>query len=72
MEKNISESIVIDGIQFHKGEKWREVDNRFTRIVQVIAWDLRFKKIGIFCEGRLTWAKASRFNGKNRGYKRIQ
>lgn len=55
------------GIEIEIGQKWREVDPRFTRIVEVVGFDADIKKVQI--RGiRYAWARLERFNGKRGGY----
>jgi hypothetical protein len=55
------------------GSKWRELDGRVVRTIQVIRHDLENARVRINCleTQRLTWAKPERFNGKSGGYKKI-
>lgn len=55
------------GIRLQIGQRWQEVDSRFTRYVTVIGFDFTKKKVHIK-HGRKTWAKLERFNGKAHGY----
>jgi len=52
------------------GSKWKEVDLRVTRTVQVVRYDIANGRVRINCleTQRLTWAKFERFNGKSGGY----
>lgn len=54
------------------GSKWKEVDTRVRRTVQVIRHDVPNKRVRINCleTQKLTWAKPERFNGKSGGYQR--
>ena len=54
------------------GSKWKEVDTRVTRPVEVIRHDLANGRVRINCleTQKLTWAKPERFNGKSGGYQR--
>lgn len=56
----------IDGVEFYIGQKWRDTDKRGNRIVEVVGWDIRLKRVQIKFV-RTTWAQASRF-GRNGGY----
>lgn len=56
------------GIELAIGQKWREVDKRFTRIVEVRSWIKNPAMVLIKCSNRRTWAKLSRFNGKTHCY----
>ncbi len=47
------------------GQKWREKDPRFNRIVKITGWDADKQKVQL--NGR-TWAALKRFNGKTSGY----
>ncbi|MBI3375306.1 MAG: hypothetical protein HY017_26605 [Betaproteobacteria bacterium] len=55
------------------GSRWREVDERVARTVQVIRYDLVKGRVRINCieTQQLTWAKPERFNGKRGGYAKI-
>ena len=52
------------------GSKWKDMDARVTRTLQVIRYDTEKGRIRINCleTQRLTWAKPERFNGKKGGY----
>lgn len=63
-----TDSATIDGIDFHIGQKWRENDSRFERIVTVTGWDILTHSVQIKFV-RKTWARAARFNGS--GYKLV-
>ena len=54
------------------GSKWKEVDTRVKRTVEVIRHDLTNGRVRINCleTQKLTWAKPERFNGKSGGYQR--
>lgn len=67
------------GLDIEVGQRWREVDPRFNRIVAIVEIDERgegsvllrnaTKTGGQGSRGyRTTWAKLSRFNGKRGGY----
>ncbi|HZM32917.1 MAG TPA: hypothetical protein VFC18_00360 [Burkholderiales bacterium] len=55
------------------GSKWRELDSRVKRTVEVIRYDKAKGLIRINCieTQRLSWAKPERFNGKSGGYARL-
>ena len=55
------------GVEVKIGQRWREVDPRFTRIVEVIGLDEEKQKVQIQWV-RKSWARLSRFNGKRGGY----
>ncbi len=57
------------GIELQTGQKWREVENRFERVVEVTGWDFDKQKVQLNAR---TWAKVSRFNGKSGGYEPIR
>jgi hypothetical protein len=61
----------ICGIEFNVGDKWKECDKRFDRIVEVVGWNAAKGKIQLKSNHRYTWASAKRFNGKGRGYARV-
>ena len=52
------------------GSKWRELDTRVKRTVEIIRYDRSKGLIRINCieTQRLSWAKPERFNGKSGGY----
>ena len=52
------------------GSKWKEMDSRVKRTIEVIRYDTAKKLIRINCieTQRLSWAKPERFNGKSGGY----
>lgn len=52
------------------GSKWKEVDTRVARTIEVIRHDMANGRVRINCieTQRLTWAKPERFNGKSGGY----
>lgn len=54
------------------GSKWKEVDTRVERTVEVIRHDTANRRVRINCleTQKLTWAKPERFNGKSGGYQR--
>ena len=54
------------------GSKWKEVDSRVQRTVEVIRLDMANRRVRINCieTQKLTWAKPERFNGKSGGYQR--
>ena len=55
------------------GSKWRELDARVKRTVEIIRYDKSKGLIRINCieTQRLSWAKPERFNGKSGGYARV-
>ena len=55
------------------GSKWKEVDLRVARTVEIIRHDLMNGRVRINCleTQRLTWAKPERFNGKSGGYQKL-
>ncbi len=53
------------GIELKTGQKWREKDSRFHRVVEITGWDADKQKVQL--NGR-TWAALKRFNGKTSGY----
>jgi hypothetical protein len=55
------------------GSKWKEVDLRVSRTIQVVRYDLENARVRINCleTQRLTWAKPERFNGKRGGYEPV-
>jgi len=57
--------ITPQGTELKTGQKWREVDKRFHRVVEVTGWDADREKVQL--NGR-TWAALKRFNGKSSGY----
>jgi hypothetical protein len=52
------------------GSKWKELDVRVARTVEVIRYDQDKQLVRINCleTQRLSWAKLDRFNGKSGGY----
>jgi hypothetical protein len=52
------------------GSKWKELDVRVARTVQVIRYDTDKQLVRINCleTQRLSWAKLDRFNSKSGGY----
>ena len=52
------------------GSKWKEVDVRVSRTIEVIRYDMAKRLVRINCleTQRLSWAKLDRFNGKSGGY----
>lgn len=56
------------------GSKWRELDVRVKRTIQVVRYDPAKRRVRIACleTDRLSWAKPERFNGKRGGYARIR
>lgn len=55
------------------GSKWKDLDGRVKRTIQVVRYDNAKGRIRIACieTQRLSWAKPERFNGKSGGYARI-
>lgn len=56
------------GVEIKLGQRWREADRRYTRVVTVIAIDEANKRVQIQWVVK-TWARLDRFNGKSNGYK---
>ena len=56
------------------GSKWKELDLRVERTVEVIRYDVSKRRVRINCleTQRLGWAKPERFNGKSGGYAPLQ
>jgi hypothetical protein len=56
------------------GSKWKELDLRVERTVEVIRYDVPRGRVRINCieTQRLGWAKPERFNGKSGGYAPLQ
>ena len=54
------------------GSKWKEIDTRVERTLEVIRHDLQNGRVRIHCieTQKLTWAKPERFNAKSGGYQR--
>ena len=54
------------------GSKWKEIDTRVHRTVEIIRHDMNNRRVRIHCieTERLTWAKPERFNSKSGGYQR--
>jgi hypothetical protein len=52
------------------GSKWKEVDLRVARTVEIVRYDVMKRRVRIHCleTERLSWAKLERFNGKSGGY----
>lgn len=52
------------------GSKWKEVDLRVSRTIEVIRYDVAKRRVRINCleTQRLSWAKLERFNSKSGGY----
>jgi hypothetical protein len=52
------------------GSKWKDMDGRVKRTIQVIRYDIEKGRIRINCleTQRLSWANPARFNGKKGGY----
>lgn len=63
------EEMEINGLILRIGDRFKEMDNRFERIVTITRFDHLNKRVQL--NGR-TWAMASRFNGKSHGYKRVE
>ena len=55
------------------GSKWKDLDSRVKRTVEVIRYDPAKPRIRIAClqTQRLSWAKPERFNGKSGGYAKL-
>jgi hypothetical protein len=55
------------------GSKWKERDQRVSRTIEVVRYDVANGRVRINCieTQRLSWAKPERFNGKSGGYARI-
>jgi hypothetical protein len=55
------------------GSKWKDLDSRVKRTVEVIRYDPAKPRIRIACvqTQRLSWAKPERFNGKSGGYAKV-
>lgn len=67
------------GVEIELGQKWKEVDPRFERIVEVVGLDsYSFKEEGgvmirtVGSERLGTWARLSRFSGKRGGYEPVR
>jgi hypothetical protein len=67
------------GVEIELGKKWREVDPRFERIVEVVGLDgesfggeggVMIRTLGSKRFG--TWARLSRFNGRRGGYEPVK
>jgi len=63
-------------IKIEIGQKWREVDPRFTRILTVVDFiygaDSEVSRVVIKnAKGHITRAMPSRFNGKRGGYELV-
>ena len=56
------------------GSKWKEIDTRVQRTVEIIRHDMSNRRVRIHCieTERLTWAKPERFNSKSGGYQRAE
>lgn len=52
------------------GSKWKELDRRVKRTVQIVRHDPAKRRVRIYCleTQQLSWAKPERFNGKSGGY----
>jgi hypothetical protein len=55
------------------GSKWKELDRRVKRTVQIVRHDPANRRVRIYCleTQQLSWAKPERFNGKSGGYVRL-
>jgi len=55
------------------GSKWKDLDSRVQRTVEVIRYDPAKPRVRIACieTQRLSWAKPERFNGKSGGYAKL-
>src|SRR5258706_4421905 len=55
------------------GSKWKDLDSRVKRTVEVIRYDPAKPRIRIAClqTQRLSWAQPERFNGKSGGYAKV-
>lgn len=67
-------TIMIDGIEFWLGQRWREHDPRSgNRVIEIVEIDVATKRLRIrspvLTRGG-TWAQARRFNGRRGGYGR--
>ena len=63
--------VTISGVQFWIGQRWKEKDKRFDRIVEVVGWDIPRGRVKIKYV-RTTWALAYRFgSGRSNGYSLI-
>jgi hypothetical protein len=63
----MNEAVTISGIDFWVGQRWRERDKRFNRVVEVVGWKPTLGIVQIKYV-RKTWARADRFDGS--GYVR--
>lgn len=45
--ENKNEGAVIENVTFHYGQKWKERDSRFTRVVEICGMDTEKKKVKI-------------------------
>jgi hypothetical protein len=68
-----------NGVEIELGQRWKEVDPRFERIVEVVGLDsesfdrqggVMIRTVGSRRIG--TWARLSRFNGKRGGYELVE
>lgn len=67
---------IIEGIYFHLGQKWKETDSRFNRIVEVVGFDLtldnqRIKVVTVYEAGTVGLVKIPRWN-KIAAFKKIK
>jgi hypothetical protein len=55
------------------GSKWKELDRRVQRTIQIVRHDAENRRVRIYCleTQQLSWAKPERFNGKSGGYVRL-
>lgn len=55
------------------GSQWKERDERVSRTVKVVRYDVPKRRVRIVCleTDRLTWAKVERFDGKSGGYAQV-
>lgn len=58
----------MDNEHIRIGQRWRERDGRFNRIVTVAGFCQETGKVVIEYAGKKTKARADRFNGKSGGY----
>jgi len=69
LERTMIELMTPSGVGLHVGQKWKEVDPRFDRIVTIKGWEeLRGETIILIQGKRLTRARLARFNGRRGGY----
>jgi hypothetical protein len=52
------------------GSKWKELDSRVARTVEIVRHDRPNGRVRIYCieTQKLSWAKPERFSGKSGGY----